>query len=93
MSFKTHLVKWVVKPLICIIGATCVAHMCFEAFGGNLFSPPVNLIFHILSTTVIYVLLLRVTNAFDKDDMAWAMGILRDRKSIKSDACDNLAEN
>jgi len=92
-SFKTHLVKWVVKPLICIIGATCVAHMCFEAFGGNLFSPPVNLIFHILSTTVIYVLLLRVTNAFDKDDMAWAMGILRDRKSIKSDACDNLAEN
>ena len=34
-----------------------------------------------------------VHSAFDKDDMAWAMGILRDRKSIKSDACDNLAEN
>ena len=82
-GFRTHLVKWIIKPLLCIIGATCIAHMVFELIKIKIFSAPANLIIHIISTTVIYALLLRVTGGFDQEDMQWAIGILKDKKINK----------
>lgn len=83
-GFKTHLVKWIIKPLFCIIGATCVAHMGFELIGKTALAPPAELIIHIASTTAVYALLLRLTNAFDRDDMTWFLGILGNKKLNKT---------
>ena len=78
-GFKTHLIKWIVKPLFCIIGATCIAHIAFEFISLSGVSRAVGLVIHILSATLIYAVLLVVTNTFDRDDLKWFAGILRDK--------------
>jgi hypothetical protein len=76
-DFKTQLIKWVIKPLLCIIGSTCICHMVF----GNLNVPggirAAELIFRMLFTTAVYALLLIATNAFDKEDVRWAANIFK----------------
>ena len=76
-DFKTQLIKWVIKPLLCIIGSTCICHMVF----GNLNVPggirAAELVFRMLFTTAVYALLLIATNAFDKEDVRWAANIFK----------------
>lgn len=78
-GFKTHLIKWIIKPLLCIIGATCISHMVFEIAVPSPYSVAVNLVIHIVFTVIIYAFMLRVTGAFDRDDVRWALGIFKDK--------------
>lgn len=92
-GFKTHLVKWIVKPLSCIVGSTCLCHMAFEFITLNSISSALALVIHIVATVIIYALLLIATNAFDRDDIKWALNIFRDKKLIEPDACHHSAKN
>ena len=92
-GFKTHLIKWIIKPLFCIIGSTCIVHMLFDLVSLSTLSAPIKLTVHIISAILIYAILLIATNSFDKDDIKWAIGILKDPKSIKSDACHHAPQN
>lgn len=86
-----HLVKWIVKPLLCIVGATCISHMAFELIVLTSMSNALQLVIHILFTAFIYALLLVLTASFDKDDIKWAISIFREKDSIKSKACNHSA--
>lgn len=86
-GFTPHLFKWIVKPLFSIIGATCISHMVFDVISLDAFSAATSLCIHVIFTIIVYALTLIATNAFDREDIKWAINIFKDRKSIKSDAC------
>ena len=90
-GFKPHLLKWVIKPLFCIIGATSVSHIAFRFLALTQISSVTRLIVHIAFTVLTYAVMLRATDTFDKDDVKWALNILKGKKSIKSQAGNNLA--
>ena len=89
-GFKPHLLKWVIKPLFCIIGATSLSHITFKFLSFDQISSPLRLIIHVVLTTLAYSAMLRATDTFDKDDVKWALRILKGEKSIKSQAGNNL---
>lgn len=72
-----QLIKWVGKPLLCTVGATCMAHMLFSAVALDALSDWLRLTVHIAVTVILYALLLIGTCAFDREDLRWAWGILR----------------
>ena len=76
-EFKTHLIKWIVKPLFCIIGATCLAHIAFRFIEMSYLVSWLRLMIHISVCVIIYILFLLLTNTLDRDDMKWIIGIFR----------------
>ena len=91
-GFVPNLVKWIAKPLLCIVGATSICHMLFEYFSPTGYCA-LSLTLHIITAIIIYTVLLMITSAFDKDDIKWALNIFKDKDSIKSDAGYNPAQN
>ncbi|MBQ7294304.1 MAG: polysaccharide biosynthesis C-terminal domain-containing protein [Clostridia bacterium] len=87
-GFKTHLTKWIIKPLICITGATCLCHIIFSLANTTLLSPALKLATHILATLLAYALMLVITDAFDRHDIVWIARIFKKETSIKSNAGD-----
>lgn len=83
-ELKTNITKWITKPLICIIGSTSISHMIFEFIKTKSVqqSSPLSLSIHIFVTVIIYAFLLIITQAFDKEDLKWVIGILCEKKSI-----------
>ncbi len=90
-GFKTHLIKWIIKPLFSIVGSTCLCHIIFNVTDLQFLTPTAELITHITICVAIYALLLIATNAFDREDLNWAINIFKDKKSIKPDACHHSA--
>ena len=88
-GFKTHLIKWIVKPLMCIAGSTCLCNIIFGFITLNMCFPSIKLTIHILVALLAYVLMLGVTNSFDRDDILWLVKIFKSDRSIKSDACNH----
>ena len=76
-GFKTHFSKWITKPLLCIIGSTCIAHILFSFIALASLPSALRLTVHIVSTVIVYTLLLMATNAFDKEDIRWLMRIFQ----------------
>ena len=71
------LLKWVGKPLLCIVGATCMAHMLFTTVNLEMLPDWLCLTVHITATVILYALLLIGTCALDREDIRWAWSILR----------------
>ena len=71
------LLKWVGKPLLCIVGATCMAHMLFTTVNLEMLPNWLCLTVHIAATVILYALLLIGTCALDREDIRWAWSILR----------------
>ncbi len=74
-EMKPRLFCWVVKPLVCIIGATAFSRLLF----GYLPLPlpaGVVLTLHITVSALIYILLLKITRAFDSEDRHWLKSII-----------------
>ncbi len=63
--------KWVSKPLICIVGATCLANLGFRRITLATLSHPMQVTIHIFVTALIYIALLLLTGAFDREDIQW----------------------
>ena len=72
-----NLKKWLFTPLLSIMGATSISNILFQLvhFCGS--APAFRLILHIFVATLLYFLFLLCTGSLDKEDLRWALGILK----------------
>lgn len=87
---KPRLIKWIGKPMLCIVGATCMAHIFFSLISLSALVPWLRLALHIVLTAAVYAILLIATAAFDRDDLIWAWGILKKDCIEKRASADSL---
>lgn len=71
-------IKWMIKPLVCIIGATLTAKLLLPM--GN--SGALALTLHILLLLALYILYLLLLRAVNKEDIEWLFSIFKKEKSI-----------
>lgn len=71
-----HPIKWVYKPLFCIVLSTVLARLFWSIPVFRLASSPLSLVLHCTSVLFLYVLLLRITSGIDKEDALWIKGLL-----------------
>ena len=82
-----HLMKWVSKPLLCVVGATCAANLFFHQFPFFGENSALRLTVHIVFTAVLYLALARATYSFDAEDTRWAFSIFKKAPPIR-DRCE-----
>ena len=73
----TNGIKWISKPLLSIIGATCMANIIFSLFPLSQIGSGLRLTVHIITTAVFYLCLIRATYGFDTQDTKWVLSIFR----------------
>ncbi len=66
----TKLLKWVYKPLLCIVGATCAARVILN-FVDLQASGVAALVLHCAGTLLLYLLFLILTCCVDREDLQW----------------------
>ncbi len=71
------LAKWVYKPLLSIVGATCAVRLLLSLLPWSIPSAPLSITFHCVAVLGVYLLLLRLTGALEREDMCWIKGVLR----------------
>ncbi len=72
-----HLLKWIYKPLLCIVSATVgikavLPYLCRVLGDGAL-----STVFLCVLTVALYILLLRVTGCIDREDLSWFSTLFR----------------
>ncbi|MBR2019526.1 MAG: polysaccharide biosynthesis C-terminal domain-containing protein [Clostridia bacterium] len=75
-----RLFKWVYKPLLCIVGATTAVRAILEVTGFYIANTALSILLHVLSVVLLYLLLLRLTGAVDREDVAWTRALFRVRE-------------
>ena len=82
-----RLCKWIYKPLFCIVAATALVRFVLERGAWHVDSAALSIILHIIAVVLVYVILLRLTRAVEKDDVAWVKGLftLKNRKISSKD--------
>ena len=83
-----RLFKWVYKPLLCIIGATCLARAFLHVTNLSIPAPALSIVLHCLITVVLYILLLFLTKSLEREDLEW-FGTLFQTEI----PCDDLADD
>ena len=78
-----RLCKWVYKPLFCIVLSTVAVRFLLEQCTWHPQSAALSIILHILAVILLYVLLLRLTRAVEKEDVAWVKQLFRIEKRSK----------
>ncbi len=71
------LFKWVYKPLISVVAACKGSEWIFAHTVGVASSTPLTLALRIASVALLYLLLLRLTGALDRDDLSWVRGFCK----------------
>ena len=79
-QMRPLLLKWIGKPLLSIIGATCTSNLLFMFVALPLLSDGWRLTVHITVTALFYLGFSILTFSFDKQDIAWAMSIFKTEK-------------
>lgn len=67
----TRLLKWVYKPLLCIVAATCAVRFSLPAIGLEISNDALSIIFHCVTVLLLYLLLLILTKSIEKEDREW----------------------
>lgn len=73
---KPRLIKCLIGPLFCIVGATVIAKPLLS-LSGPYEASALRLTLHILLVIALYVLLLTLCSVFDRKDMEWLFGIFK----------------
>lgn len=70
---KTHVRpwKWIYKPLLSIIGATCSAKLLLTLLPIQTPIPALTITLHCLLTLLFYLLLLLLTGSLEREDLLW----------------------
>ncbi len=68
---SVRLVKWVYKPLFCIVLSTCLLRLFWSLPVMQIPSGALSLVLHCASALVLYALLLRLTRGIDREDAQW----------------------
>ncbi len=76
-GLRPHLARWVFLPLVCVIGAASISNILSHFIHFSAFSEAFRTIFHIVLTAALYLIFLITSHSFDKEDIRWALGILR----------------
>jgi stage V sporulation protein B len=71
-----RLIKWIYKPLICIVFSTSAAYFLWRIPALSIESGVFSLILHCASVVLLYVLLLRLLQGIDREDAEWIKEIL-----------------
>ena len=79
-----RLCKWIYKPLACIVSATCIVQFVLEKSALQIESAPLSIILHIVAVILVYVALLRLTRAVEKEDVRWVKGLFSFPKHKKA---------
>ena len=70
-SPKIRLGKWIVKPLLAIVGATTLVRLLLQKSGFVLENAVFSVIFHIFSVLLLYLCFLFLLGGIDREDAAW----------------------
>lgn len=80
----TRLFKWVYKPLVCIVGATCAARVILNIV--NLRASGVGaLVLHCSGTLLLYFLFLILTGCVEREDFEWFRTLFHQETEEKSE--------
>jgi len=74
---RVRTLKWVYKPLFCIVGATCMTRILLELTGFTVSNQALSILLHCGWTMALYVLLLLFTKAIDREDLEWFKGLFQ----------------
>lgn len=80
-NMKPRIMKWVVGPTFCIIGATSLAKLLLYLTGAGAATNATELVLHILSVILLYILLLTICSVFNKEDIDWLTRIFKVQKT------------
>ena len=77
---RVRLLKWVYKPLLCIVGATVLGKLLLSSLplplcGGTVF-------FHCVLVLAIYLVLLLLIGGVEKEDLFWLRTVVRKEESL-----------
>ena len=75
-NFRVRAGDWVVKPILCILLAAVGTNMVLELFPA-VGSPVLGAVTAIALAAAVYLLLIRITNAFTGEDVRWAKQVVR----------------
>ena len=76
--------KWVYKPLFCIVGATALVRFVLERSVWQIDAAALSIVLHILAVGVVYIALLRLTRALEREDVRWIRALLGIKKKVKA---------
>ena len=76
--------KWVYKPLFCIVLSTVGVRFLLEKIGGRIETAAFAILLHICAVILLYIALLRLTRAVEKEDAAWIKNLFRIEKKVKA---------
>ena len=82
-NMKTDTVKWIFKPLACIVGSTSVSKLLFSTV-WRLPQSAFSLTVHITVSVILYFVFCIATFAVSRDDIRWIGSILHKSSQKKS---------
>ena len=80
-KMKLQAAKWIVKPIFSIVASAYLSNLIFKVVhvGQN---AKIALLIHIVTVAVLYLLLVCIFGALDKEDISWIVGFFK-RKEEK----------
>ena len=75
--------KWVYKPLLCIVCSTAIIRFLLERSMWQVQSVALSIILHIAAVILLYIALLRLTRAVEKEDVKWVKGLFKIQKKVE----------
>jgi len=69
--------KWVIKPLIAIVGATTLTQILLLKTNWNFEKSALSIFLHVFSVLVVYLLFLLLLGDIDREDMEWFASLFR----------------
>ena len=75
-GFKIRFVKWFFKPVLCIAVSVLTVRLLSDITGFSLEKDVASVIFKIVLSGVLYIVLIRLSLAGDREDTAWLFNII-----------------
>ena len=79
-----RLCKWIYKPLFSIVCATWIIQVFLERCAWQIDSAALSIVVHIVLVLLVYLALLRLTRAVEKEDVRWVKGLFSFPKHKKA---------
>ena len=82
-SFRPHLMRVLIIPLLAVIGATSLSRLLFAFCAQALLNTGVGLALHVSVTALLYILLLFFMGGFGKSDTLWLFRSFFPKRKVK----------
>lgn len=82
---RVRLFQWIYKPLLCIVGATSITRALFMYSGMQIHPAALSVTLHILATVILYILMLLLTKAVEREDLQWIESLFRKEKEVSKE--------